>query len=97
MPQNDTSGASTGDTVTGRKLLQSGNPDNITSTVGNQNQTATLSVQTEDNITVNVVVSVLPADRDNLTAIVQQSISDGQVRRGLLQAGMFIFKHQIEQ
>lgn len=88
--------APSGAPAAGRKLLQS-NSDGITSTVGTQNQTATLDVTTQDNIRVSVIVNVLPQDRNNLTAIVNSAINDGQVRRGLQEAGQFIFLHRLGQ
>lgn len=65
----------------GRRLAQAASPsaDNIT---------ASLSVASQQNVQVNLTVAVPFQDRNNVTAIVQDAINSGQVRRGLQESGM---------
>lgn len=65
---------------TGRRLTQAAAPSS-------DNITANLGVSTNQNVQVNITVSVPYEDRNNASAIAQAAITSGQIRRGLQEAG----------
>ena len=66
---------------TGRRLTQAASPNS-------DNITANLGVSSNENVQVNITVSVPYADRNNASAIAQAAITSGQIRRGLQEAGL---------